>query len=914
MNRYFGSLLLLCTSVSLAADSPRTVYHVEAVAGSANLGDGGPAISAQIGSIEGIAVDRWGNLYLSDTDHHRVRKIAASGLISTIAGTGTAGFSGDGGPGWQAQLNLPYGLAVDLAGYVYVADLGNNRVRRIAPDGTIITVAGSGAKGSSGDGGLAIDAQLLTPRNVAVDVAGNLYISEFEGHRVRHVSSDGRINTTAGTGTAGFRGDGSAAASSQLGYPAGLAVDRFGALYVADTQNNRIRRIVPGGVISTVLGGSPGTAMETPVAVTVDISGTIYVADNSYIVRAYTAAGAWTDFAGTRAQGYSGDGGPASKASLTRPRDLAADLNGNLFIADDVRIRRVDSRAQISTLAGDGYLHVVGDGGPATAAELFQPSAAALDSSGTLYIADTGTARVRQVQAAGNIATLAGNGVAASGADGIWAAATSLNHPMGITVDPFGNILIADTYNHRIRQVTGGLISTIVGTGTPGVGQDGLEPLKTQLRGPHGTCTDRAGHIFIVDTSNHRVLRINPASVVLTLAGNGAPGDAGDGGQARLAQLNQPSACALDSAGNLFIADTLSHRIRQVTPAGIISTVAGTGDAAFSGDEAAATAARINAPRGVAVDDGGDIFIADTGNHRIRQVTPDGVIHTIAGQGTAGWAGDGDSATQALLNSPQGLYLDGAGDLYFADTGNNRIRRLVPDSIIAPQPIVLPPAISAVNSASLRQGAVAPGELLTIYGTGLGPDTGVSGAPDASGLLANQLAGAEVRFDGVAAPISYAQSTQLNVQVPYTVAGVNVTHIAVFYQGQPAGTLDVPVAAANPALFPTAVNQDGSVNSGASPAPRATIVTFFATGEGLTDGANVAGKAAQAPYPRPRLPVSLTVSGISAEIVFAGSAPGTVGTLQVNARIPAGFVPSGPVPVELDIGSATSPPLIIWVK
>jgi hypothetical protein len=257
-------LVLLSACPAVAADVPRMLYRIETVAGSANIGDGGAAVLAQIGNIQGVAVDRWGNLYLSDTDNHRVRKVSAGGVISTLVGTGFAGFSGDGGPAAGAQLNLPYGLAVDLAGCVYIADLGNQRVRRVGPDGTITTIAGTGFKAASGDGGPAVQASLMTPRNVAVDAAGNLYFSEFEGHRIRKVTPDGRIFTVAGTGLAGFRGDGGAATSAQIGFPAGLAVDRSGVLYFADSQNQRVRRILPGGTISTVLGGDAGTALLTP--------------------------------------------------------------------------------------------------------------------------------------------------------------------------------------------------------------------------------------------------------------------------------------------------------------------------------------------------------------------------------------------------------------------------------------------------------------------------------------------------------------------------------------------------------------------------------------------------------------------------------------------------------------------------
>jgi uncharacterized protein (TIGR03437 family) len=915
MKRYLCLLLaLVWTPVAWgAAVAPSVIYQIETVAGSANMGDGGPATAAQISNIQGIAVDRWGNLYLSDTDNHRVRKISTSGVITTLAGTGVAGFSGDGGPAATAQLNLPYGLAADLAGYLYVADLGNDRVRRISPDGVITTAAGNGNRGSSGDGGMATGAQLLTPRNVAVDAAGNLYFSEFEGHRVRKVTPDGKISTVAGTGVAGLRGDGALAVDAQLAFPAGLAVDRLGALYIADSQNQRVRKILAGGIISTVVGGSPSTALLTPLTIAVDVAGTLYVADTSNIVRSYTVAGAWTNVAGTGQPGFSGDGGPSVSAQLAAPHDLAVDLNGFLYIADGVRIRRVGN-GKIQTVAGDGYVHAIGDGGLATDSLLSQPSAIALNGAGSLYIADTGTQRVRQVLPTGVIQTLVGTGVAGFAADNVAVSAATLNSPMGVALDAAGGILIADTNNHRIRQVgTDGHIRNLVGTGVGGVGPEGMLPAQTPLDGPRGVCTGRGGALFVVDTANHRVLQAAPQPLVITAAGNGAPGDAGDGGQARLAQLNQPSACALDSAGNLFIADTFSHRIRKVDPSGAISTVAGTGAAGFSGDEGPAIAGSINAPRGVVVDDNGDIFIADTGNNRIRQVTPDGLIHTIAGQAGAGFSGDGGPAASARINAPGGLLLDGAGDLYFADTGNNRVRRLVPQAA-APATLVVLPTLSAVSAASLLEGPVAPGELIVIFGAGLGPESGVAGALDASGVLANLLSGAEVRFDGVPAPMFYAQFGQLNVQVPYTVAGNTATHVQAFYQGSPSGSLDLVVVDAAPAVFPVVANPDGSPNSEIAPAALGSILTFYATGEGLGNGPNLSGQAAVAPYPSPRLPVTLTVAGFPAAILYAGSAPGAVGLLQVNARVPAGFIPTGPVVAELAVGSAVAPDLTIWLK
>jgi uncharacterized protein (TIGR03437 family) len=597
-------------------------------------------------------------------------------------------------------------------------------------------------------------------------------------------------------------------------------------------------------------------------------------------------------------------------------RDLAVDLGGNIYIADGVRVRSVDRSAVIHTLAGDGYLHAVGDGGPATSAQFYRPSAMVLDYSGNLFVADTGTQRVRQVTPAGIVVTVAGTGIAGYNGDQAKADSTQLNSPGGVTLDGAGSLVVADTVNQRIRKVTGGIVSTVLGTGTAGSGPQNSAPLETPLRSPGGVCFDLGGNLYVADTLNNRVLQAPPGAPVATAVGNGAAGSLGDGGPARTAQLDLPGACTADAAGNLYIADTGNHRVRKVSAAGIVSTVAGTGAPGGGGDEGPATAATLSGPRGVAVDGSGNVYIADTGNSRIRMVTPDGVIHNIAGTGAAGFAGDDGDALSAQLNAPAGLLADGSGDIYIADSGNNRIRLLTPlpatpaTTPIQPAP---PPDAVVLNAATMAAGAVAPGELVTITGVGLGPQSGAAGLFDSAGLVANQVAGTEVDFDGVPAPVFYAQYGQVTVQVPYTVAGGGATQVAVQYLGQTAATAKIPVADAAPGLFPQVLNQDGAANSASNPAPAGSTVVLYGTGEGMRNGANIAGLPAAAPYASPLQPVVLTIGGAMASIAFSGAAPGQVGVMQVNAAVPD-TVPSGQNAVVLAVGTAISPAVTVWVK
>jgi sugar lactone lactonase YvrE len=617
------------TVVPVQGDGDNTISGTTttSIAGqsSSYSGDGGPATSAQLSHILGISMDAGGNIFIADTENNRVRKVTPEGTISTVAGNGSAGYSGDGGSAISAYLSSPNGVAVDTAGNLYIADANNGRIRKVTADGTISTVAGSGQYGYAGDGGPAISAQLKSPAGVAVDRTGNLYIADRYNYCVRKVTPGGTISTVAGNGTSGFSGDGGPATSAQLSSPNGVAVDNADNLYIADTYNSRIRKVTPDGTISTVAGGGQS--------------------------------------------GSGGDGGPATSARLTSPNGVAVDNAGNLYIADTYanRIRKVSPDGKISTVAGNGISGFSGDGSTATSAQLNTPNAVVVDNAGNLFIADTKNSRIRKVTSQGTITTFAGNG---SCPDGIPATSARLNNAAALALDAQGNFYIADSENHRIRKVTPqGIIRTVAGDGTSGYGGDGGPATSAQLNLPSGVAVDNAGNLYIADTRNYRIRKVTPQGTISTVAGDGTS-----------AQFGLIYRVAVDNAGNLYISD--STRIRKVTSQGIISTVAGDGTYGYGGDGGPATSAQLNSAKGLAVDNAGNLYIADTSNNRVRKVTPQGMISTVAGIGIYGTAGDGGPATSAQLGYPNGVAVDNAGNLYIADTNSSRIREVSPQGTI----------------------------------------------------------------------------------------------------------------------------------------------------------------------------------------------------------------------------------------
>ena len=844
-----------------------------------SLGDGCPAADSVLRNPTGVAVDSAGNLYIVDQSDEVVRKVnAATGEITTVAGNGTGGYGGDNGPATSAELQGPNSVALDSTGNLYISDYINQRIRMvIAATGVITTIAGNGTSGYTGDNNPATSAELRNPSGIAVNPAGTvLYIGDSGNNVVRMVNlTTGIITTFAGNGSGsgttggGYTGDNGPATSAEMWSPSGVALDASGNLYIADTYNSAIRKVSAStGKISTVAGnGSPNYAgdgglatlanLYYPSGVTVDSAGNLYIADsyNCLIRKVNAVTGIITTVAGNPqdaglGQGtFGGDNGPATLGLLNIPDGVAVDSNGNLYIADTLNnaIRKVaapnshlslpqtnvgsasasqdvqlyissycpDNNCNnpggnslaissvtvaqslgglqeytvgaisgcvadgvtpvdagslctvpitfhpgypglrqaplevvtsagtfyfglsgiglgpqpallpgvISTVAGTGATGYTGDNGPATSATFSGVYAVAIDYAGNEYIDDYNNNVFRKVTAAtGIVTTFAGNGTQGYTGDNFPATSAELNIDWGAGTDGAGNVFIADTNNNVIREVNAvtGIITTVAGTccasggeGLQGYNGDNIPATSAELFLPEGVATDSSGNIYIADYGNNRVREVNVATgVITTVAGNGygngahgTGGYTGDNGPATSAELTGPSAVALDAGGNIFIADFFNNVVRKVTVAtGIITTVAGDGTHGDTGDNGPATSAELGSPIGVAVDAAGDLYIDGygTAGGSIRKVdAATGIITTVAGGGN-GCTGQTDSigdgcGATSAIVGAQNLAVDGAGNLYIADGTNNRVRKVS----LTTAPIIFPQTAVNSNSAAL---------------------------------------------------------------------------------------------------------------------------------------------------------------------------------------------------------------------
>jgi protein gp37 len=712
-----------CILLAVALCSPQVApgqYSISSIAGGGpnNL----PALKSSIGYAVGVALDSAGNTYIADSYSSQIFQVSASGTLTVVAGNGTLGYSGDGGPATSAALNRPQGIFVDSSGNIFLADTDNSVIREVvASTGNIQTVAGNGTAGFFGDGNPATGAHLNDPFGVFVDSSGNIFIADTDNSVIREVlASTGNIQTVAGNFTlgAGYSGDAGLATSAQLDQPQSVFVDAVGNIFIADTYNSVIREVTSSnGNIQTVAG--------------------VYYA--------------WNDSCK-----FSGDGAAAASAQLCLPNAVLLDGSGNIFIADtqNSAIRVVNTgttpltidgvpipAGAIQTVAGNATLGsgYSGNGGLATDAQLNYPSGAAVDSSENIFIADTDNFVVREVTAStGDIQTVIGNNTPAYSGDGGSATSADLNAPGGTFVDGSGNIFVADTYNSVIRVVNPrtqpvtiagvaiqpGDIQTVAGNGTAGYSGDGGAPTSAELFQPQSVFVDGSGNIFIADTGNSAIRVVNTGSSQITIAGvaipagdiqtvAGTPGTAGysgDGGAPTSAELSSPYGVVVDGSGNIFIADTENSAVRVVNtgttpltiagvaiPAGAIQTVAGKPPKACAdsssgcGDNGPATSASLNFPVAISLDGAEDIFIADTFNSAIRVVNPGtqpvtiagtvippGDILTVAGTlGQDGYSGDNGPPASAALNAPYGVSVDSLGNIFIADTDNSAIREVV---------------------------------------------------------------------------------------------------------------------------------------------------------------------------------------------------------------------------------------------
>jgi len=676
--------------------SPTSLIYTVAGTGTYGYtGDKGPTTLAEIDTPRGVVRDGSGNLYFSDFGNHMVRKVAAgSGIISVVAGTGTVGYTGDGGQATNAELNSPDGLALDGLGNLFIADGGNGTIRKVnLASGIITTYAGNPTATLPGDGGLATDAGLGDIGGIAIDASRNVYIAEVASNTIRAINdSTGIITTIGGNGSYGFSGDGGPISNATFFGPRGLAFDANGNLYIADTINNVIRKVTAqGGIIS-------GNAIIT------------------------TVAGTGTAPPAFPQGGYSGDGGPATKAQLNEPTAVAFDASGNLSISDlnNSAVRRVAAGSGIiSTVVGngEGCEDYGGDGGSATGASLCYPYGITVDKAGNLYITDTSIDRVREVLVPGLPPTTQAAAPQFSVASGTYASPqivtisdstpgasiyVSVNGATPAAVNSEGYsfpidvagvvtlkaIAAAPGYlNSTVSSATytvtsfSPTITTVAGNGTSGFTGAGGPALSMEFGVPQNVAIDKAGNIYVSDEYDNVIWMISATTDTASIfAGNGTSGYSGDGGAATSATLHSPGGIAFDSAGNLYIADTNNNVIRKVTSStGIISTIAGGSFSAGGniGDGGPATSATLSDPTAVVIDGANNLYIADTDHLRIREISATtGIITTVAGNGINTFSGDGSAATQAGLLPPDLLAVDKAGNLYIATSTAGRVRKV----------------------------------------------------------------------------------------------------------------------------------------------------------------------------------------------------------------------------------------------
>jgi len=628
----------------------------------------------------GAAVDKAGNVYVADTYNHTIRKITPTGVVATLAGNATHSGTND-GVGAAARFYSPEGVTVDTNGNVYVADTYNHAIRKITPTGVVTTLAGSPTlHGTNNGAGSA--AQFYYPYGVAVDTNNNVYVADTGNHTIRKITlPDGSVTTLAGLALVSGTNNGTGTAA-RFYNPFGVTAGTNGNVYVADTYNHTIRQITPAGVVSalaglpTVSGTNNGTGSTAkfnyPTGVAVEIAGNLYVADyGNQTIRKVTAAGAVTNVAGMAGvSGYTN--GTGSAARFNQPSGVAVDGNGNVYIADygNCLIRKMTSAAVVTNFAGKAGGLGTNDGTGSTA-RFNYPAGVAVDTNNNVYVADLANHIVRKITQAGVVATLAGL-AGSTGVNNGTGSAARFNTPTGIAVDTNGTVYVADTYNQTIRKITpAASVSTFAGSASVSGTNNGTGT-AARFNYPFALVVGTNSTVYVADTYNHTVRKITPAGAVTTLAGSPTLFGTNDGvGSA--ARFYYPQGIAADNLGNVYVADTGNQIIRKVTPAGAVTTLAGAGGSSGFAD-GTGSAARFHSPFGVAVDGAGNVYVVDKNNSLIRKITPAGVVTTLAGEpGDSGFL-DGTGAA-ARFFTPEGIAFGKNGTLYLADASNHAMRK-----------------------------------------------------------------------------------------------------------------------------------------------------------------------------------------------------------------------------------------------
>ncbi len=637
-----------------------------------NAGFDGTGTEARFNNPFGVATDASGNVYVADTSNHTIRKITPAGLVTTLAGTGRVSGSINGtggaaarsdgsvdGTGAAARFNAPLGVATDVNGNVYVADTSNHTIRKITPAGVVTTLAGTAGTSGSADGTGAA-ASFYSPRSVATDTSGNVYVADSRNHTIRKITPAGVVTTLAGSAGSWGSADGTGAAA-RFAVPVAVATDVSGNVYSADSDRGTIRKITPAGVVTT-LAGTPGI--------------------------------------------YGSADGTGAAARFFGLSGLATDASGNVYVADYLNntIRKITPTGVVTTLAGTAGTSGSADG-TGSAARFDNPRGVATDADGNVYVADNYNETIRKITPAGVVTTLAGKRI---GADGTGAEA-SFDAPRGVATDASGNVYVADWYNHTIRKITkDGVVTTLAGTAGVSGSADGTGS-EARFFLPYGVATDASGNVYVGDYSNNTIRKITPSGVVTTLAGTAGTSGSADGTGAA-ARFNLPTGVATDADGNVYVVDRSNHTIRKITPAGVVTTLAGTAGTRGSADGTGA-AARFNASNGVATDVNGNVYVADQDNSTIRKITPAGVVTTLAG--TAGTRGSADgTGAAASFYFPRFVATDTSGNVYVTDTVNSTIRKITPAGVVTTlvgtagrkgfQPGVLPGGLSEPSGIAVH--------------------------------------------------------------------------------------------------------------------------------------------------------------------------------------------------------------------